>query len=218
MASPVRTTSRPERRTQAERRSATRTAILEATVACLVEHGYAGTTTRRISELAGVSAGALKHHFASKAELLGETRQVLTARAGEQLLAQLPRAAPTIAVRTERLLDATWELYKGPLLQAALELLMAARTDPQLRATGDAATSATNAWNEAGAAVMFPEFAGQPGLVELIETVQATLRGLAIATYGNERDPDHAWPSVRANLLALQAQFAGERWNEPAGE
>jgi AcrR family transcriptional regulator len=184
-------------------------------VSCLVEHGYAGTTTRRIAETAGVSAGALKHHFDSKAELLGETRRLLTARAGEELLARLPSDAPTIRARTEHLLDATWELYKGPLLQAALELLMAARSDPELRATGDAATAATKAWNEAGASAMFPEFAGQAGLVDLIETVQATLRGLAMMTYGNERNPDEVWPPVRANLLALQADFAGDRWLEP---
>jgi AcrR family transcriptional regulator len=211
------TPTSPQRRTQAQRRSATRAAILDAAVVCLVEHGYAGTTTRRIAETAGVSAGALKHHFDSKAELLGETRRVLTARAGEELLARLPRDASTIGARTERLLDATWELYKGPLLQAALELLMAARSDPELRATGDAATAATREWNEAGAAAMFPEFAGRPGLVDLMETVQATLRGLAIVTYGNERNPDEAWPPVRANLLALQADFAGDRWLEPIG-
>jgi AcrR family transcriptional regulator len=209
--------STTERRTQAQRRSATRTAILEAAVSCLVEHGYAGTTTRRIAETAGVSAGALKHHFDSKAELLGETRRMLTERAGEELLRQLPSDAPTIRVRTERLLDATWELYKGPLLQAALELLMAARSDPKLRATGDAATAATKAWNEAGATAMFPEFSGQPGLVDLIETVQATLRGLVMMTYGNDRDLDEVWPPVRAHLLALQAEFAGNRWLEPVG-
>ena len=64
------TTTPAQRRTQAERREGTIAALLDATVRCLVTHGYAGTTTQRIQDEAGVSRGALLHHFASKSELL----------------------------------------------------------------------------------------------------------------------------------------------------
>ena len=51
------------RRTQAERREETRTALLDATIECLVEFGYAKTTTGRIADLAGVSRGAQIPYF-----------------------------------------------------------------------------------------------------------------------------------------------------------
>src|SRR5712675_230963 len=69
---PVLATPGRGRRTQAERRAATRTALLDAAIDCLVAEGYANTTTRRIAERAGLTPGALQHHFVSKAELLGQ--------------------------------------------------------------------------------------------------------------------------------------------------
>ena len=65
-------------RTQQARREATRNALLEATIQCLVQQGYAGTTTRAVAERAGVSAGALQHHFASKQELVSEAISYLS--------------------------------------------------------------------------------------------------------------------------------------------
>jgi AcrR family transcriptional regulator len=200
-----------ERRTQADRREATRAALLEATVACLVEEGYAKTTTPRIAERAGVTPGALQHHFGSKSELLGETRRYLTTKAWEELLAETPSGELPPDARMEQLLDRIWELYKGPLLQAALELLVAARTDSGLRETGAKAARHTARWNDIGGQEMSPESSDVPGLASLMETVQATMRGLALLTYGNDGDPDASWPATRAHLLALHAQLPGAR-------
>ena len=48
--------SRP-RRTQAERTAETRSKLIEATVECLIDHGYSGTTTLAVCRRAGVSHG-----------------------------------------------------------------------------------------------------------------------------------------------------------------
>src|SRR5262245_8806139 len=71
---------RRSRRTQAERRAHTHGALLDATIACLVERGYSRTSTNDIIRVAGVSRGALLHHFASKAELLGAAVELLFER------------------------------------------------------------------------------------------------------------------------------------------
>src|SRR5260370_2151944 len=63
------TPARP-RRTQAERTAATRGALLDATFDSIVELGYGATTTTEVAHRAGVSLGALLHHFPTKAELL----------------------------------------------------------------------------------------------------------------------------------------------------
>ncbi|MGH9138777.1 MAG: TetR/AcrR family transcriptional regulator [Acidimicrobiales bacterium] len=57
------------RRRQADRRAATRAALMEAARALFAEKGFAGTGREEIVERAGVTRGALYHHFASKADL-----------------------------------------------------------------------------------------------------------------------------------------------------
>ncbi|WP_219415519.1 TetR/AcrR family transcriptional regulator [Pseudonocardia nigra] len=125
---------RAPRRTQQQRRDHTRAALIEATVACLVEHGYAGTTTQRVQDRAGVSRGALLHHFASKADLfvaaIGHVAEAQAAhvRARAAELTARPGGAASDG------LDVLREVMCGPLFLAGLELWLAARTDPALRA------------------------------------------------------------------------------------
>src|SRR4051812_46618887 len=63
-------TRRRGRRTQEERTATMRARLLQATVDCLIDHGYAGTTTTAVVARAGVSRGAILHHFPTKADLV----------------------------------------------------------------------------------------------------------------------------------------------------
>src|SRR4029450_5698931 len=91
------------RRTQEERSAATRARLLDATLECLAELGYARTTTTEIAERGGVSRGAQLHHFPPDAE----------------------RPPPAV--------DLLWSMVAGPTFHAWLELVVAARTDEQLK-------------------------------------------------------------------------------------
>nr|WP_295885765.1 TetR/AcrR family transcriptional regulator [uncultured Devosia sp.] len=57
------------RKTQEERRSQTRRALVTAARRLFAEKGYAGTGTPEIAVAAGVTRGALYHHFADKEAL-----------------------------------------------------------------------------------------------------------------------------------------------------
>src|ERR1700687_2978711 len=72
--------AKPVRRTQEDRRARTRVRLLDAAIDCLVEYGYAGTTTPRVAERAGVTRGAQVHHFGSKTDLLGAAIEQLAQR------------------------------------------------------------------------------------------------------------------------------------------
>lgn len=79
------------RRTQAERRSTTRAALLAAARELFAEHGYAGTGREQIAERAGVTRGALYHHFDTKLDLFGQVVEALDA----EVVARLVDAALT---------------------------------------------------------------------------------------------------------------------------
>lgn len=118
--------------TRKQQRERTHQTLLDATMRCLVEFGYAGTTTQRIQEEAGVSRGALLHHFGSKTDLLvAAIHHIADIR-----LADVDVMVAEMGDGPQALVDmvaAVREAMTGPPFQAALELWTASRTDDQLR-------------------------------------------------------------------------------------
>jgi AcrR family transcriptional regulator len=173
--------STPEigRRSQAQRSATTRDALLDATIACLVEHGYANTTTSRVAERAGVSRGAHLHHFQTRQALVAAAMERLAERRSEELLA----AAEGLPGGREGLLqglDLLWSGYASPLYQAALDLWSHARTDPELHERLVPIEHELDRQTLAVTRRLFPDLAERPDIDRLVEMAAATMRGLAL--------------------------------------
>lgn len=98
--------------------------ICKATVKCLAELGYGETSINRVVTQAGVSKGALQHHFPSKEELMASTASYLL----QKPLRFVNRARDGHALRDEFL--SIWHsLTNTKAYLALLEILVAARTD-----------------------------------------------------------------------------------------
>lgn len=123
------------------RAASTRLLLLDTTVACLSELGYAGTTGPAVAERAGLSRGAQLHHFGTRDQMvvaavehlaqqrLTHVHDSLTVRIGDN---------PDASARTSRqaalaALELLAEAMSGPLYGATLELWAAARTNDELR-------------------------------------------------------------------------------------
>jgi AcrR family transcriptional regulator len=122
------------RRTQEERSRTTRNKILDAAIDSLIELGYAATSTPEVCRRAGVSRGALLHHFPTREELVTSAITHLADRRARELRAH----ARTLGRGREDLdnvLGLMWSAFTGPLFQAALELWVAARADAKLHQT-----------------------------------------------------------------------------------
>jgi AcrR family transcriptional regulator len=200
MSSPA---SAPPRRTQAERRARTRTALLAAAIETLVDAGYAGMTTRAVAERAGLSIGALQHHFKSKSDLVAAAMEHLIAELARELVAQAPTTSRSERKLAEALLDALWELHKGPLMAAVAELAVAARTDLDLRNQFAPVQREAIAGSSSITAHLFPRAAGDPPQLALIHTALGTMRGLALLGFVDPPAADALWPSTRRHLLTL---------------
>jgi AcrR family transcriptional regulator len=76
------------RRTQAERSEATRAALIVTARRLFAEHGYAGVGTEELVRAAGVTRGALYHHFDGKADLFGAVFEQIEQELAERLAAE----------------------------------------------------------------------------------------------------------------------------------
>ena len=106
-------------------------ALLDAAVDCLVELGFARTTTTEITRRAGVSLGAMLHHFPTKADLLAAAVGHVMQRRQDQFRKAMTDVPPG-ADRLDAAIDLMWDAFSGPTFHAWLELWVAARTDPDL--------------------------------------------------------------------------------------
>ena len=81
--------SRSKRRTQEERSASTRKRVIDATLYCLANKGYSSTTLSEIIKQAGVSRGALLHHFPSKIDLVAASMQSFYEKLAEEAVARM---------------------------------------------------------------------------------------------------------------------------------
>lgn len=193
-------------RTQEERRTATREALLDATVTALARYGYAGTTTTAISRLAGVSRGAQVHHFHTKADIVAAAIGHVARRRSEQLLREAGELPDDPADRVPVALDLLWSSHSGPLFHAALELSVAARTDPELRARLAVTEAELTRGLHLFCAGLFGADATDPGFRGALGVALASIRGTALLTHltGADRTVDeHEWTVCRAHLQTL---------------
>lgn len=194
---------RTRRRTQAERRAATRGALLDATIDVLVDHGYAGLTTTAVCERAGVTRGAQAHYFATKAELVVQALSHLTDQLVAELVSKPLNVADGPAGQYEVLLNRLWEIFSGPVSFAQLELFTAARTDEDLRRHLLQFDHAVMTTLGDAARRVAPRLVDRPEFSSTMTTAIATIRGLRmLRAVASERSIRRMWPKARDQLLA----------------
>jgi AcrR family transcriptional regulator len=105
-------------RTQSQRREATRAALIGAARSLFAERGYAGVGTEEIVRAAGVTRGALYHHFDDKRELFAAVYETIEAELAERI------ATGALAVAASSPLEA---------MRGGAEMFLAACTEPDVQ-------------------------------------------------------------------------------------
>lgn len=197
------------RRTQDQRRTETRGRLLDATIDCVAEYGYAGATTRRIAERADVSVGAVTHHFQYRVDLVAAAVEELVRRRLLALRAAYDDLPENTHLRVRAVLDLLWDDFSSPLFTVMVKLWIAAGDDTELYERMVPlerllARAVAKSQLELG-----PDFGLEPGDGDHGMSVNprfavaiSTIRGQALSRAfeprgGQVRDP---WPALRAEL------------------
>ena len=132
------------RRSQAERSAAMRARIIEAVVATIGEVGFQRTTASEITRRAGVTWGAVQHHFGHKDGILAAVLEDSFGRFAARVI-DLPGDAP-VEERVALFVDRAWQHFASPHYRSTFEILLSQTAeDPEAQPAWQAGMS--RAWD-----------------------------------------------------------------------
>lgn len=166
------------RRSRAEQRAQTRERILDAAIVAIAELGLARATANEIARRAGVTWGAVQHHFGDKEALLAAVLEEGFERFARRF-DDLPGEAPSLDERVDVFVERAWSHFRSPVYRANFEVLLGiVRDEPTPRSAAVPAQmlAAVDAlWTR-----IFPDSSLGRGARHALERfVIATLSGLA---------------------------------------
>ncbi|WP_445526742.1 TetR/AcrR family transcriptional regulator [Streptomyces cyslabdanicus] len=172
------THDRAERAPKQDRSRATRQRLLQAAVACLAEHGWAGSTVSVVAERAGVSRGAAQHHFPTREDLFTAAVEYVAEERSTALRALFPAGA---GGDRRAVVAALVDLYTGPLFRAALHLWVAASDEAQLRPRVTELEARVGRETHRIAVELLGADESRPGTRETVQGFLDMARGLGLA-------------------------------------
>jgi AcrR family transcriptional regulator len=198
----------PPRRTQAERSAATKLRVLAAAAAKIRVRGYAQLRTADVAEAAGVSRGAMLHHFPTKNALVVATLEHVfeAARLISRTRAESLQPAADLI---EAVIEDAREFFFNQHFKVALDIVLSTSTDADLRDQVLAISQAARlpveaAWAEA----LVGRGAPAQTAADLVALTTGLVRGMAIRALWQD---DAAWFE---RLFALWRRMA-ERFLAP---
>ncbi|MEH6581033.1 MAG: TetR/AcrR family transcriptional regulator [Halioglobus sp.] len=176
---------------QAQKSAMTRDRILEAVINCFIEEGYTNVTTAKVATNAGVSRGAMLHHFPSKTELIRATVEYLHDKLLEDYTSRVKKIPKKLTGAAHRRagLDAYWDYLASDLFISYHELCVAGRTDPELKDILAASQAAFDEHTAESNTELFAEWKDRGELFHLaMDVTKFMMEGMAINQLTSKQD------------------------------
>ena len=176
------------RRTQEERSTETRRKLVEAAIRVSQESGYANLTISKVAQHAGLTNGAMQHHFSSRDELVLAVLDALYPFV-EMPFEEITARKLPVRERVNTIIDLLWQIYSRPEYLVIWDIAFGTRADAPLRAK-------LQAYQREIAARMRKQFAATfadvgltlEGADQIFSLVVSCLRGFALQTvFGVDR-------------------------------
>lgn len=187
----------------------TRACILEAALDCFYELGYGSSTTEKVAKCAGVSRGAMLHHFPSRLDLVkAAVRYLYEKRLSMFEETELKINEGAEHSRIDEGIDAYWQQLHSPLFTVFHELQVAARTDPDLQVVLDACSEEMDrSWGRLAANV-FPDLALSEEFDNANLLTMFLLEGMAVRGQTSGNAPEKMIPWLKQQLHSMFADVA----------
>lgn len=199
--------ARATARTHAERSQATREHLVATAIDVVRERSVQGATVFEVAKAAGVTPGALQHHFGSKAVLMRRVIDEIL-RASDATGVAWPDPGRPLAERAEQIVRGLWQrVYEPPRFLAAWSLYFGCSSDTELCAYMAGQRAETAAELRARFAASFPELAGAADADAFVDLVLSSLRGIGVARVFDPEAANCA-PQLRAlaDLIVLRCR------------
>jgi AcrR family transcriptional regulator len=175
------TTEAVARVPQQDRSRATRQRLLDAAVDCLARLGWGGSTVAVVAERAGVTRGALQHHFPTREDLFTAAIEHVAAERIAFVQASLDALPAPGPARTEAVVAMIVHMYTDQYFKAALHLWVAAATEEPLRERVVALENRVGREAHRMAVACLGVDAHAPGVREAVQATLDMARGLGLA-------------------------------------
>ena len=209
---------RPVAGAKALRAQATRDHLIGTTIDVLHQRSYHGATVFEVAKAAGVTPGALQHHFGSKAVLMMQVTDAILGASGPDGVAW-PAATGPLRERCLGLVLALWQrVYEPPRFLAAWAVYFGSAGEPELRShIAQQRVALGQALHQRFLHVL-PELSATADLQALVQLVLSSLRGLGVVRlFGPPPAGEHAQLALLAQLIEqhCQAAFTPQRTKAP---
>ncbi|MFT6034041.1 MAG: AcrR family transcriptional regulator [Arenicella sp.] len=168
------------RRTQIERRTATRKTLLEATITVLLDSGYHGCSLAKVAKQAGLTTGSVQHHFKTKSDLMLAVIKERIFEVGD--MADL-NIDPILAInkRCQKLIELQWRYYGDPKYLVIWSIILGACSDSEFTARISEWQQNAIAQHEQVIKTVFADLRLKPSQIKSMQYfINAQLRGLAM--------------------------------------
>lgn len=176
---------------QSQKSALTRERILKAAIDCFINLGYTNVTTAKVADFAGVSRGAMLHHFPSKTELIQAAVEYLQSKLLEDYTHKVSLIPKKLEGKERRRagLDAYWDYLNGDLFKVYHELCVAGRTDAELKTILDSATIHFEDHVYASSQDLFKEWKDREELFFMaMDISKCLMEGMAVGQWGKDKE------------------------------
>lgn len=172
---------------RSERSRASRRRVIDATIACIAEHGFARASTTRIAKRAGVTWGVLQHQFGDKAAML-EAVVDRVLEEGMQMADESSVPEVGVAERVVALERILWRGLQTPTYRALLEIqLHSGHGQMEMTLADRAASGLTKAREEISRRWFEAQGIPRAQSRAAVAVLAAGLRGLALEVITSRR-------------------------------
>jgi AcrR family transcriptional regulator len=190
--------------TRSERARATREHLIATAIDVVRQRSYGQATLFEVAKAAGVTPGALQHHFGSRAVLMLEVLQAIL-QADDARGVPWPDLTQPLPERAAALVQALWSrLYEPPRFLAAWSVYFGAAGEAELQPPIAAMRQRLAHGLHARFAAVLPESRQRPGFEAFVDLVLSSLRGLGVARlFGADPAAEAAQRDQLARLIVL---------------